>query len=88
MATKLENALSMMNALMADTPDGLTVEEFPEACSKASAKFGVKYEDLADAYDEQFGEGNLAEKWDAIPDAEKAELTKAFAQGFSEQVSA
>jgi hypothetical protein len=56
MATKLENALAMMNTLMANTPDGLTVYEFPEACNKASAKYGVKYEDLADAYDAQFAE--------------------------------
>lgn len=53
---KLEKALAFMNALMASTDDGLTVEEFPEACDKASAKFGVKYEDLADAYDEQYAE--------------------------------
>lgn len=56
MATKLENALAMMNVLMADTPVGLTIEEFPDACFKAAAKYGVKYEDLADAYDAQFVE--------------------------------
>lgn len=27
---------------------------------------------------------NLAAMWDAIPQAERAELTRAFAQGFSE----
>lgn len=54
MANKLEQALAFMNELMASTDAGLTVEEFPEACYKASAKYDVKYEDLADAYDEQY----------------------------------
>ncbi len=38
---------------------------------------------LADEYMAGFGAG-LVSAWDAVPAEEKAEFTKAFAQGFSE----
>lgn len=83
MASELEKALAWLNKKL-DQELG----EFPDLCFEAASRYGVKYEDLADAYDEQYAAGNLVEKWDAIPDAEKAELTKAFSQGFAEQVAA
>jgi hypothetical protein len=52
----LARALDKMNACFAEADKGNLCFEFPDMCFRIAAKFNVKYEDLADAYDAQFAE--------------------------------
>lgn len=51
---RLAQALDRMNACFAEADKGNLCFEFPDMCFRLAARFNVKYEDLADAYDAQF----------------------------------
>ena len=50
---RLAQALAQMNACFAEADKGNLCFEFPDMCFRLASRFNVKYEDLADAYDEQ-----------------------------------
>lgn len=51
---RLAQALAQMNACFTEADKGNLCFEFPDMCFRLAARFDVKYEDLADAYDAQF----------------------------------
>ena len=77
----LSQALAFMNVLMAGTEDGMTVYEFPDACFKAAAKYGVKYEDLADAYDAYCADIDAAQWQETCEGQKRAEQNFSYEGG-------